>query len=193
MPIPVQQGRTLAALVERFGIKGRHLLQLDEIIVPVAIVEDVRASEIKGTGFADTHFEAGLVGENAVARFTGTPNFNALPLLVTVRTTASARFAIRLNTSAVSSVLTGPVVRRGFNRWNPQQPGAPTAVTFGTFAGAVTGDPVRRFSTEVAEQTFSVDLTGWRIPNAVELNIECETANLGVNWSVRWDTEAVER
>lgn len=46
MPIPIQNATVWARLQRAFGLLGRHKLLLDEIVVPVALVEDLSGVEV---------------------------------------------------------------------------------------------------------------------------------------------------
>ena len=187
----IQGARAALALFDQLGLQeGTPDLNLDELVSPVVIIGDTRTSRIEGTGYAAGFLEAALAGENAVLRFAGTPNFLALPKFLRVEASPpGTRFSIRINTSAVSSVLTGPAFVAGTNRWSPGQPGAPARAEFGTFAGQPVGTRIGHFFVPTANEDVEIDLRGFRVGQAQEFIIVCDTNNTAVNWSVIWDVE----
>lgn len=193
MPSDIQNARVTAALVERYGIKGRFRPRMDETVVPVHVLAIEEASGIEGTGYQSSRAEAAVVGEQAVCRFRGgTGGSLSLPKRVTVYSPgggANIEIWVRFNDSAVSSVLTGAVNFSGEDRWNVGRPGAAARLQFGTFPGAVTTTSiVGRYLVPQNEQ-ITIDLSGWRLPDDVELNLEAETANQAVTWTVVWDDD----
>lgn len=59
MPIPVQTGRQIGPLRRAFGLFGGMRLKLDEVVVPVALIEDLVPDEFRDCFSADTRGNAG--------------------------------------------------------------------------------------------------------------------------------------
>lgn len=193
MPIPIQQGRTLSQLVEKFGIKGRHLLQLDEIVVPTVLVGDLTNldQQVGPSVYWETRVINGIAGEVGASFFTGSPGFDMKPLLVTVNVASGAndRFQVRLESGAVVPVLTGTATTRGVEISDPDGR-APTGVTSGTIPLAGIGGNEVWDQRHLANTTTPIDLAGWRLNASQRLWVNCVTVATTVVFNWVWSAEA---
>lgn len=143
MPLPVQNPRASAALHDEFNLVGRTRLQLDETIVPVAIVADVQG--IAAPGLIRRAYGRGTQGAVALER-TGyrlevPPGMVAV--ITKIRTNTSGSYTLGFGPAqiaapaftAVESFLDNRLILTG------QVPAA--AMTFGTQV-AVIGGPKKR-------------------------------------------------
>lgn len=193
MPTPIQQGRTLSALIEEFGLKGRHLLQLDEVVVPVVMVADVTDADSAFVGpseYTEGIVEAAVVGEAGICEFAGQAGMVMLPLSCyvyfgTIAAPAAGVARIQFDDAAVAPVFTAPSSTRGIDKRDPDGPGAPVGVTSGTFVLAgLTGNSAGQFGIGTTGRVL--DLSGWEIRNGERLYVLNETANQETRFIWTW-------
>lgn len=74
MPVPVQNARVSAAVHREFNIVGRYRAQIDEIIVPVAVVADLSTQSLPLTRKASAFFSVAAVALEFPTLRLETPN-----------------------------------------------------------------------------------------------------------------------
>lgn len=190
MPIKIQNAAASGALVEFFGIKGRMLQQLDETVVPVAIVADVTDSGVAGVRtYQEVVQPAAVVAEFPIATFFGADGFIVRPQWVMLSPSATADFTIQWELHTVFPVYTGSLVTRGVEFGGDHGPG-PSIVQGGSVA-AITGQRVARARVNTGETTRRIDLRGWELRgNLDSLAINTETVNTAGNFTMCWTVES---
>jgi hypothetical protein len=189
VPQPIQNARAGQQLQQQFGLRGRHKFQLDDVIVPVAIVELEETSAISVGEFWENLFTPAAAGEVAALRFQGAPGWICQPLSVFVDPVAAQVFRITLQENTIFPVLTGTATSRGVRSQTPHGPG-PVPVSRGTWALPALGDTVANLDVQAAGRR--IDLTGWELGENEWLTIYGATVNANVDFSPIWTARRVE-
>lgn len=166
MPVPIQTPQATAALVEQYGLKGRFIMSLDDVVVPTVLVGDVRPTQFQDQTFQWQTLIPATVGEIASFSLAGgqVPDFpyTLRPLTARVQSVGTAQVLdVRPNNAALY-VLTAPVDIQGISRINPVEfAPSPVVGAAGTIAAA-TGTLTERIRLP-ADTDVIVDLEGWQL------------------------------
>lgn len=195
MPTQINNAVATSALIDEFGVKGRYRLTLDGVVVPVAVVADVRPTQFQGATYQDHDTIAAVAGEVAAILVTGGElgDFPFTTVLHSLRVRPSGTavvMQIRVdNTTAF--VLTGATDYLGRNRLNGGRGASPVVAVNGTIAAAA-GTIVETVACAADVDTI-IDLSGWQFPPGTptagqfpRIGIFSDTANVGVNTSLVW-------
>ena len=144
MPTEIQTPTAWAKLAEKFRLTGRHKLLLDEVVVPVVIVEDL-ASEVSdvgndATGFVRVPPILATVGSAGLANLNN-PGTNLLVDRIWVNSAATDDILITLSTIAAIAPMAGSLLVKTWN--NPDQGGVPSGTLFADSSGFTAGSPGR--------------------------------------------------
>lgn len=189
MPVDVQVGKWTQTLVDLFNLKGRYRPRLDDIIVPVVLLEPDEPSRIGTSEYWETANETAVVGLNGIVQFSGQGDYDCLPLEVQVTCTTAGLVVVKNQFNPpVAPVFTGTTTTKGRDIGNMQLAG-PVPVTTGTFAvGGLGGGNVRIVPVAAGVPT-TISLKGWRIPAGSFLWVYNNTANDPFRWSARWSAD----
>ncbi len=143
MPITIQNARGWDALRQRFSIVGRHRLQLDEVIVPVVIMDDI-TEQTDTVGQLATAFAlapAVAAKKSSVVFFNGVTSETGYLFNITrirVSSTGTIGYTFGFTTVAPLSPIAASTVDQTWN--DVGQTGTPPGNLFtddGAFAGPV--------------------------------------------------------
>lgn len=131
MPLKIQNPRAWGRLVDAFTLTGRHKLLLDEVVVPVAIIEDL--SEQAGTEpddatmFVEATNVAATLGAAVLSNLGET---GAVLLLDRIIVTTSAVQFVGISQTTIAPILplAGSIIVKQWN--DPRKAGAPTGTGF---------------------------------------------------------------
>lgn len=184
MPAPINSPAATAALVNEFDLKGRFRLDLDNVVVPVAVVADVRASAIRGTGFQGSGTSAAAAGEFPALLLGVEPGLQLFPKKLVIASATASLFRIRRGGTNVLATVGGSF--GGVSRWSEPDNG-PLVASFGSVAGS-SGSTIYQGNVEAGVDKV-IDLDGWRLGNFRQFLVIVDTANLGVRWSLEYDAQ----
>lgn len=193
MPTRIYNAGPTSGLITEFDVKGKFSPLLDEVVVPVAIVADVRD---KGVIVNPTYWAtiptAAVVGEHAIMEFRGLPGFIIQPISLLLDFAAATDVVFRQDGSGVTPLFTGDLAAVGVSDKSPHF-GSPVLVHAGNQVAAGTGVIVSdyRMNTSTA-QFHRWDLRGWELDEDNALNCAVNGLNASCNFSAQWRFRAVE-
>jgi len=141
MPIKVYTAGAWSRLRDAFDLKGKHQLQLDEVIVPVVVVDDLSPGKIAiGQDATVDMQQIAVVGEKASLLLENPAGSGSNLLIdrITISSATTSILTVRLTQTAPLNAMVGGSANISWN--NPDQVGTPPGVMFadhGTFTGDV--------------------------------------------------------
>jgi len=132
MPIQIQTADGWRRLQKAFSIVGRHRLMLDEVVVPVAILEDLTLLADTANDRANISIRCdNTAGTNGAAVFSNLPDTGTTLLLETITLNAQTAQVFNINQTTIAPILPLGGSSSISKTWNdPTQPGAPAGSGF---------------------------------------------------------------
>ena len=157
MPIQVQNTKVWGRLVDAFTLTGRHKLLLDEIIVPVVLVENLseeQSSQERHASYTmDVAAGIGLISKGVLLNDAGS-GVQILIDRVTMTASATSTLDILLSRTAATNPIAGGAADQGWN--DLDVPGAPPGTLFadsGVFVG-----PLLHANKQIINTPMLIDL-----------------------------------
>jgi len=192
MPTRIYNAGPTSGLVTTFDVKGKYSPQLDEVVVPVAIVADVRdKGPIVVPTYWGTVISAATASERPIIEFRPNAGIILEPLLITVGNTVSQTIDIHRDGSGVTPLFTNDLGIVGTSDKIPHA-GAPVDIHCGSQTGLGVGNFV--YSYRINQSTtfpFDIDLSGWELGPGDALNITGNALNTAITWSVQFRFRAI--
>ena len=193
MPSKIQNANATGRLLRFFDVKGRFLPQLDEIVVPVALVADLSEEPSTATPpiFTERFTLGPIAGEGCEVLFRGVlDGAVCLPLAILPRGSASSAYEISLENNPLAVLLNNPVSTRGVALTGTHGEG-PITVQGGTSA-ALTGNAVGMFDEAgtTSNSPEPISLEGWGLRFEDVLRIRQATVNIICDFTMWWTYRA---
>ena len=185
MPSRIYNAQSVAGLVTEFELKGKFDPKLDETVVPIVIIADVRGEgPLPDPIYAFSFAIAPVAANRAIIEFRGAPGFICLPVGLIVEQAAVFTYTQRFDGSGTTPLFDGDVAAIGVADKIPHA-GSPVLVHAGTLLGNAVGAIVRTQKFGVALGT-SLDLRGWELDENDGLTLQILTVNTAATFSALW-------
>jgi len=193
MPLPIQNARISKLIHEAYNVVGRYRARIDEVVVPVAIVDNLTQGgafpEVRRA--ATTGTQGAVAAEKDVWRFETPPNILGVIRQISIHVVLTGRILVHFGSSIAAP---GTFAKKAFIDGRLRNAGLEPAANFvfGTQIGAL-ADP--HYIIKVIQTNGRIIDVEWPIGNQNAFDFvefQYDSANQQAEISIIWDEYLIQ-